>query len=174
MTRKIQEWLVVDGYNVIGFHMKRKWTAHNLEQARDQLIQDLSEYQAITGKRVVLVFDAHSTPGGQVTEIREKIEVIYTQQEETADEFIERFVRHYKGPDRIIYVATSDYLEQRMVFGQGAYCISSRELLQDISFAKQKLSQKLKKEEQESPRNTLGELLSIDLKKKFEKWRRKN
>lgn len=173
MAKKIDEWLVVDGYNVIGTTTNLKWTAGNLEQARITLIQDLSEYQAITGRRVILVFDAHNTPGGQMTEIREKVEVIYTQKEETADEYIEQFVRRNKSPHRNIFVATSDFLEQRMVFGQGAYRISSRELVQNIHTAKQRLSQKLDIEEQVSPKNTLGDLLSIDLKKKFEKWRRK-
>lgn len=173
MARKIEEWLVVDGYNVIGLDRRFKWTAKNLEEARVKLIQDLSEYQAITGRRVVLVFDAHRTSGRQVTEMQEKIEVVYTQKEETADEFIEQFVRKNKSPHRNIYVATSDYLEQRMVFGQGAYRISSRELVEEIATAKQKLSQTLLYKKEAPAGNKLGDLISSEVRKKFENWRRK-
>lgn len=168
-----EEWLVVDGYNVIGADARVHWNPSNLEEERDKLIRDLSEYQAMTGRRVFLVFDAHLTPGAQVKAVREQITVYYTRRDETADELIERFVKQHKSPHRRIYVATSDYLEQRMVFGQGAYRISSRELIQEIQIAKQKLSERLRKNEYKSQRNTLGERLSADLQQKLEKWRRK-
>jgi uncharacterized protein len=70
-------------------------------------------------------------------------------------------------------VATSDYLEQRMVFGQGAYRISSRELLEEIRLAKKNLSEKLRKEKNERQRNTLEERLNGEIKQKLENWRRK-
>lgn len=54
-----EEWLVVDGYNVIGADARVHWNPSNLEEERDKLIRDLSEYQAMTGRRVFLVFDAH-------------------------------------------------------------------------------------------------------------------
>ncbi|MGA9173021.1 MAG: NYN domain-containing protein [Thermoactinomyces sp.] len=168
-----EEWLVVDGYNVIGADPEVRWNPVSLEEERGKLIRDLSEYQAMTGRQVFLVFDAHQTPGAQVKTNREKIVIYYTRREETADEFIERFVKKYKSPHRSIYVATSDYLEQRMVFGQGAYRISSRELLEEIRLAKKKLSEKLRKEKNERQRNTLEERLSREMQQKLEKWRRK-
>ncbi|KFZ39831.1 MULTISPECIES: NYN domain-containing protein [Thermoactinomyces] len=170
---KHEEWLVVDGYNVIGAKSGVHWNPVSIEEERVQLIRDLSEYQAMTGRQVHLVFDAHSTPGIDVKTDEEKILVYYTRRDETADEFIERFVKKHKSPHRSIYVATSDYLEQRMVFGQGAYRISSRELLEEIRIAKEKLNKKLKRERQQKQRNTLEERISIDLKQIFEKWRRK-
>ncbi|MBA4542375.1 MULTISPECIES: NYN domain-containing protein [Thermoactinomyces] len=172
MVRR-EEWLVVDGYNVIGADPQVRWNPVSLEEERGKLIRDLSEYQAMTGRRVFLVFDAHQTPGAQVETNQEKIAIYYTRREETADEFIERFVKKYKSPHRSIYVATSDYLEQRMVFGQGAYRISSRELLEEIRLAKKNLSEKLRKEKNERQRNTLEERLNGEIKQKLENWRRK-
>jgi predicted RNA-binding protein with PIN domain len=170
MMYQKEEWLVVDGYNVIGVEKKLV----NLDEERDRLIRDLSEYQAVTGRRVFLVFDAHQTPGIRKIEERERVTVIFTQHEETADEFIEQFVRENKNPHRNIYVATSDYLEQRMIFGQGAYRISSRELLQEIRIAKEKLEQKLEEDYMPKKRgNKLGDRLSTDLLQKLEKLRRK-
>ena len=44
----------------------------SFEEARDVLIQHLAEYQAYTGYRVIVVFDAHMVKGieksGQTTE----------------------------------------------------------------------------------------------------------
>ncbi|MBA4495870.1 NYN domain-containing protein [Paenactinomyces guangxiensis] len=168
-----EEWLVVDGYNVIGAHSQVRWNPLSLEEERAKLIRDLSEYQAITGRRVFLVFDAHLSPGAQVKITQEKITVYYTRRDETADELIERFVKKHKSPHRHIYVATSDYLEQRMVFGQGAYRISSRELIQEIQTAKKKLSENLRKKENTGQRNTLIDRLSAEMQQKLEKWRRK-
>lgn len=170
---KRQEWLVVDGYNVIGADPEVRWNPKSLEEEREKLIRDLSEYQAITGRQVYLVFDAHQTPGARVKTNQEKVIVYYTRRDETADEFIESFVKKNKSPHRAIYVATSDYLEQRMVFGQGAYRISSRELLEEIRVAKKNLSEKLRKKEKEPIRNTLEERLSHELQQVLEKWRRK-
>ncbi|MFC7442681.1 NYN domain-containing protein [Laceyella putida] len=170
---KREEWLVVDGYNVIGADPEVKWNPATLEEERIKLIRDLSEYQAITGRQVYLVFDAHQTPGARVKTNQEQVIVYYTRRDETADEFIESFVKKNKSPHRAIYVATSDYLEQRMVFGQGAYRISSRELLEEIRVAKKKLNEKLRKEEEEQIRNTLEERLSHELQQILEKWRRK-
>ncbi|RAL23230.1 NYN domain-containing protein [Thermoflavimicrobium daqui] len=177
---KLEEWLVVDGYNVIGSNTGTDrsihWNPSQLEEERIKLIRDLSEYQAASGRRVFLVFDAHRTAGKEVVEEQEKITVYYTRYGETADELIERFVKKYKSPHRRIFVATSDYLEQRMVFGQGAYRISSRELLQEIRLGKQKLSDRLRKKGNINitSGNALEERLSDEIRNKLEKWRRKN
>lgn len=170
---KREEWLVVDGYNVIGADPDIHWNPSVLEEKRIKLIRDLSEYQAMTGRQVFLVFDAHNTPGSQSKEQVEKITVYYTRRDETADEFIERFVKKHKNPLRRIYVATSDYLEQKMIFGQGAYRISSRELIQEIRTAKKQLSIKLRKEENQKQRNPLEERIGTEIQEILEKWRRK-
>lgn len=170
MAKKYESWLIVDGYNVIGINRQTDWDASELANERSRLIRDLSEYQAITGKKVIVVFDAHRSSGPQVSTKLEQIAVIYTKHGETADECIERLVRDYKSPNRRIYVATSDYLEQKLIFGQGAYRISSRELLEDIRTTKREISKRMTKN---SKKNVLVDQLSADMKKKLEKWRRK-
>jgi predicted RNA-binding protein with PIN domain len=170
---RLEEWLVVDGYNVIGADPRVQWNPLSLEEERNRLIRDLSEYQAISGRQVFVVFDAHQTPGAAHRSVQEKIVVYYTRRDETADEFIEKFVKKFRSPHRVIYVATSDYLEQRMVFGQGACRISSRELLEEIRSAKKKLSERLVEEKTKREKNTLGERLNEELRQKLEKWRRK-
>ena len=73
---------------------------------------------------------------------RENYRSYYTKAHETADEIIERLCQKLEKPAPPIYVATSDYLEQRVVFGQGAYRISSRELLEEIRRMKGDISSK--------------------------------
>ncbi|WP_124726381.1 NYN domain-containing protein [Staphylospora marina] len=170
---KREEWLVVDGYNVIGADPRVRWQPRNLEEQRSRLITALSEYQAMSGQKVFIVFDAHHAAGAGSEQVLEQVTVFFTRRDETADEFIERFVKQFKSPHRVIYVATSDYLEQRMVFGQGAYRLSSRELLQKIGLAKKELGERLRREEREKARNPLEERLDAEAFKKLEKWRRK-
>ncbi|GGE21105.1 hypothetical protein GCM10011571_23950 [Marinithermofilum abyssi] len=166
----MEEWLIVDGYNVIGA-IENGWSSFPLEDARLQLTAMLSEYQAASGRKVFLVFDAHRTPGGESRFKDQRVTVYFTKEHETADQLIERLVRKFRHPSRRIYVATSDYLEQRMVFGQGAYRISARELLEEMQSLKGRVRKKI--EEQWQERHTLGHGLGEDVLKTFEKWRRK-
>jgi predicted RNA-binding protein with PIN domain len=166
----MEEWLIVDGYNVLGARAEAGGSG-SLEEARDRLVRQLSEYQAISGRRVILVFDAHRMPGSGTKQVLEQIEVHYTRHRETADERIERLVRRLRQPGRQIFVATSDYLEQRLIFGQGAYRISSRELLREMEEAREAL----KKESmtRQMPRKSGMNGLSDEARNQLERWRRK-
>ncbi|EGK09710.1 NYN domain-containing protein [Kroppenstedtia eburnea] len=167
--KDLEEWLIVDGYNVIGAH--EEWALLPLEEARHQLATLLSEYQATSGRRVFLVFDAHRAPGAGSRYSEQQITIFYTKEHETADQMIERLVKQHRKPGRRIYVATSDYLEQRIVFGQGAYRLSSRELLEEFRRMKGDISSKIK--EARGSRPTLGQGLGEEVLKTLENWRRK-
>ncbi|MBR6255954.1 MAG: NYN domain-containing protein, partial [Lachnospiraceae bacterium] len=55
------------------------------------------------------------------------LQVIYTAENETADQFIERFTaKNNKKYD--ITVATSDRLEQNIIWGNNCHRLSAREL----------------------------------------------
>lgn len=166
----MEEWLIVDGYNVIGAQ-PNGWSSFPLEEARYQLVMLLSEYQSATGRRVILVFDAHRAPGGETKETEQQVTVYFTREQETADQFIERLVKRLRKPDRRIYVATSDYLEQRLVFGQGAYRMSARELWKELEQMKREVRREM--EENRYRRPTLGQELAGEILRTFEKWRRK-
>lgn len=166
----MEEWLIVDGYNVLGASDEAAQSC-SLEEARDWLIRQLSEYQAMSGRKVILVFDAHRIPGLGTKQVLEQIEVHYTRHRETADERIEKLVRQLRQPGRRIFVATSDYLEQRMVFGQGAYRISSRELLREMKEAREGLKRESMR--RKTPRKSGMEGLSDETRQQLERWRRK-
>lgn len=130
----MEEVLVVDGYNIIGASQQLKQLKEEgLEEARDWLIDRLSEYQGYTGIKVYLIFDAHMVPGIGKKLNQYKIDIIFTKENETADERIERLVIQLKRIQRQIYVATSDHTEQWVVFGQGALRKSARELINEMN-----------------------------------------
>jgi uncharacterized protein len=169
----MEEILIVDGYNVIGDWKRLKEKKHiSLEDARDDLLGFLAEYQGYTGVRVIVVFDAHNVKG-RGKKIKEyRLDIRYTKEKETADECIERLVFELSHRHRQIYVATSDYTEQRVTFGYGALRKSARELWVDMKRVRQDIGEKVKETKQE-PKGR-GLQLSDEIKKKFENWRRGN
>ena len=125
--------LVVDGYNIIGawdelVRLKKR----SISDARDRLIEILSEYKAYSGLRIIIVFDALYVKGLESKLAIDNLEIIFTKENETADDCIERLVTSVKHVKNQVYVATSDYAEQRTVLGRGALRISARELLINI------------------------------------------
>lgn len=171
----MEEWLVVDGYNMIGTWPElRRLKAIDLSAARDKLIEILSEYAVCSGKRVVLVFDAHQVPGmpGRNT-VNNHVLVLFTKKEETADECIERLVGELKQPHRRrLFVATSDYAEQRIIFGRGALRISARELLRFVQDSERAISEQV---DRMKPQHiTLNDGLEEEVKNLLERWRREH
>jgi len=127
------EFLLVDGYNIINaWDDLKKMMAADLAHARAKLIDILGNYQAVRGVRVIVVFDAHLVRGGAGSRENEAgVDVIYTTEGETADMLIEKLVGQFGENDRVT-VATSDWTQQRFVFGKGAVRLSARELAQEI------------------------------------------
>src|SRR5699024_1460756 len=165
--------LVVDGYNVIGaWDELNKMKQKNIGQARSRLIELLVEYQAYTRNRVIVVFDALYVKGNESRKIINNVEVIYTRENETADECIERLVKSLKKVKNQVYVATSDYLEQRTIFSRGALRISARELMIELQHMENMITEDLKQRNKERPKIKLH--MQGNVREKFEKWRRGN
>lgn len=167
----MEEILVVDGYNIIGASQSMKLLQEDdFAKARDWLIEKLAEYQGFMGIKVYLIFDAHRIPGIGRKIKQNKIEVIYTKKNETADERIERLVREIKRVQRRIYVATSDHTEQWVVFGQGALRKSAKELINELKNVDSKIKDTVKYNYQEKSRGKFP--LKPEMAEIFEKWRR--
>lgn len=163
--------LLVDGYNVIGAWPElMALKAHNLEAARERLIELMAEYKSYTGYRVVVVFDAQYVSGAKRKISKNKVEVVFTKKDEIADEYIERKAIEWKNAKTQIIVATSDYTEQWAIFGQGALRISSRELLFEIQEMSKKIGRKIQKIKQKDPATDLN--IDFEVMEQLEKWRR--
>ncbi len=133
-------YLLVDGYNIIfAWDELSQIAEENLEAARELLIQRLCNYRAMRNVNLILVFDAYRVKGN-VREIEEihGISVVYTKEAETADAYIEKtsktLVKKYR-----VRVATSDRLEQIIVFGQGVQRVSASEFRSEIEAAENEM-----------------------------------
>ncbi|HLS23710.1 MAG TPA: NYN domain-containing protein [Pseudogracilibacillus sp.] len=164
--------LVVDGYNIIGaWDELIKLREKDIAQARKRLIERMQEYQAYSKNRVIIVFDALYVQGTEHRQFHNGVEVIYTQENETADECIERLVKSLKHVDNEVYVATSDYMEQRTIFSRGALRMPARELLLHIEHFERTIPEQI-----ESPRSYNGRVsdrLDKKILLKLEEMRRR-
>ncbi len=133
MRRKVEEYLFVDGYNIINsWETLKEFKNADLESARDKLMEILSEYKHYSGIEIVLVFDAHMVKGNNGSNIDYKgLKVVYTKENDTADHYIERRLNEL-GRIKRIRVATSDWMEQQIILGRGGTRISARELEMEI------------------------------------------
>lgn len=135
-----EEYLLVDGYNVIFAWEDLKALAEmSIDGARGKLMDVLCNYQAIRRCNLIVVFDAYRVKGHE-TEVTayHNIHVVYTREAETADMYIERFA-HENGKKYRVTVATSDGLEQMIIRGQGCGLLSARELREEIEEAGRKI-----------------------------------
>ncbi len=161
----------MDGYNVIGAWPElASLRDKDLSQARDLLIEKMAEYQSYTGERVIIVFDAYEVRGLENKQKTYKVEVIYTRENETADERIEKLVGEVKNIKTQVYVATSDYTEQRTIFAQGALRKSARELLIEVENIEKEIEEEVKHHTNLQARAKIP--LSKEVLEVFEKWRR--
>lgn len=163
--------LIVDGYNIIGaWPALQELKKTDLSAARDLLIEKMAEFQAYSGQKVIIVFDAQYVDGLEKREKSHQVEVIFTKKNETADERIERLAISLQTRRRKIYVATSDYTEQWTIFSQGALRISARELLAEVEAIEKQIEKEIKKTQEQKLSSKIH--LSKEVAEIFEKWRR--
>ena len=121
-----QEYLLVDGYNIIfSWEELRELSEKDIGAARGKLADILSNYQGYRKCTLILVYDAYKVEGnpGEVMKYH-NIYIVYTKEAETADQYIEKTVRRI-AKDAAVTVATSDGLEQVIILGQGANRMSA-------------------------------------------------
>ena len=138
-------YLLIDGYNIIfAWDDLKKIAEESLDLARTRLIDRISNYQAYKQINVIIVFDAY-----RVKDAVRKIEkvhgltVVYTQEAETADQYIEKTTK-VLSKDYRVRVATSDNLEQVIILGHGANRVSAPEFLEEVRSAEAEMQQYLK------------------------------
>ncbi|MBR7553821.1 NYN domain-containing protein [Allobacillus sp. GCM10007491] len=163
--------LIVDGYNMIGdWPVLKKLKEKSLEEARAKLVELLAEFQAYMDYRIIVIFDAYNVKGPESRETFKKVQLIYTKENETADEAIEKLIKEVKNVKTKVYVATSDFQEQWTVFSQGALRKSARELFLEIQRMEKDIQIDLANNQKLAPKHKI--LLDQDLRSKFEEMRR--
>ena len=138
-AQALESCMLVDGYNIIhAWPELQDLMQVNMGSARDRLIREMSDYQGYIGGTLILVFDAYKVKGNPGTvENAGNIFVVYTKEAETADQYIEKTVHQMASKYRIT-VATSDGLEQMIIWGDGASRMSAAGLKADLEQQKKR------------------------------------
>ncbi|MCR4738826.1 MAG: NYN domain-containing protein [Lachnospiraceae bacterium] len=139
------EYLLVDGYNIIFASDELKsLAAMDINAARDRLIDILIDFKGYRNENVILVFDAYRVSGGKERVIRQgNIDIVYTGEAETADQYIEKCAHSLKKDYRVT-VATNDQVEQVIILGSGALRMSARDLLHEIDESRKAVNEYIK------------------------------
>lgn len=105
--------LLVDGYNMIAFWQSTRqlFKTNQLDQARNILLTKLNHYAHFENINIICVFDAQYVPGLRQRYDQYKISVVFTEEEETADAYIERMAAELNTAIHLVEVATSDLNE---------------------------------------------------------------
>ena len=159
----------IDGYNVINSWAELKDL--DLGSAREKLIEYMINYASFYEAEVTIVFDAHRVSGNsQHIEKRTTVEIVFTKDKETADDYIERSV-DLVGRKVEVLVVTSDNLEQQIIFGRGAQRMSSLEFRASYKEAEKNITEKSRKLSDTHPMK-LFDHMDEESKEKLEKLRR--
>lgn len=166
----MREITIIDGYNLIftqGLHTQVADLAH----ARERLINQLAEYTALTGKEIILVFDAYRVKEGKgETQQQDRLTVIYTGAGETADTVIARLAAHLAN-HRTVTVVTADWPQQRIVLGHGALRVPPRSFYQEVTTVLKASREKVPTASQPAD-DQLEKRLTHEVRRVLENWRR--
>ncbi len=165
------EFLLVDGYNIIhAWEDLSEIAAESLEDARDKLLDIMSNYKGFIRTEVIVVFDAYKVKNNRGSVYTHRnITVVYTKEAETADHYIERTTKELVQ-EYAVKVATSDYLEQIIIMGAGALRVTPRELQAYIEDAKARGRKKLE-ERRPAKNNMLIDNLDPETARIFDQMR---
>src|SRR5574341_611085 len=110
--------LIIDVQNVLyALPEYRKILLKDFQNAIDQLIHDLSQYQDWTGHHLTLVFDG--PPRNDFPIGAYGIEILYSGAQKTADSVIENFIKQSSSKLDAL-VVTSDHALQDVILALGA------------------------------------------------------
>ncbi len=142
---------IIDGYNVIfAWDELAEIAKTDLEGARERLCDLLANYQAFTGREIVLVFDAYNVRGATERKLDvHGLHVVYTKEGELGDIYIAKFIKEI-GKDFTVRLVTSDGLIQLQAIGSGVLRLSAREFREEILAVDEDIREYLRKLREEN------------------------
>ena len=143
---KKPDYLLIDAYNIIyAWDMLRKIAEESIDDAREVLISKICNYRVMKKDNIIIVFDAYKVKGeDRKIEKINGVSVVYTKEAETADSYIEK-TTHELSKNYSVRVATSDNLEQMIIFGEGAIRVTPSELLREVEEAEKEIRDFIRK-----------------------------
>lgn len=165
--------IILDAYNYIFyFHEQKSMENEYLSSLRDSLISEMDEYSKFTAIHMIIVFDGHfSREGGSFHKRSDAVDVLYSKKGQSADSIIERLSKNVKSYDSV-FVITSDYNQQKVIFKDNVFRKSIREFKLELdSFKKDVRSEiaEIKKGTNNINFNLIGKKMGKDLLERFSK-----
>ena len=137
--------LIVDGYNVIFAWDELKSLARmDLSQARERLMDMLSNFAGFTKAELVVVFDGYRVKGSAGERFDwHNIHVAYTKENETADAYIE-WLANEIGKNESVRVVTSDSLIRLSALRSGVLRTSAMEFHAEVAGVNARIEQAIR------------------------------
>ena len=162
----------MDGYNVLNVWC-RAWT-RLARRAGRSCGPSADGLRGFSGQKVSLVYDAYLATRARTEEHTGPLTVVYTQKNETADNYIERLCDQYARDAELgrveVRVATSDLVEQMVVLGRHATRMSARELLVEVGQVSR--AGRARMAQRPEARSAIIERLPEDVARRLEAMRR--
>ncbi|WP_308751060.1 NYN domain-containing protein [Candidatus Hakubella thermalkaliphila] len=115
----------------------------SLEEERQKVIDLFLGHASLKDTEAMIVFDAHRSNSREIAESSVgRVKIVFTRSGQSADQFIERYIYDYKG-ERRIFVVTSDYAQQKMIFGKGVYRKPPQEMIQEMRTTEKEMREKI-------------------------------
>lgn len=115
----------VDGYNLI---FRTLSGGESLQQRRERLISELNEKSEWLKLSITLVFDSQYQKSDSTRHHYKTLEIYYTDEKETADDYIIRVLKQHTEKEQLT-VVTSDQLLAWRARREGAITLSSEEFI---------------------------------------------
>ena len=161
-------YLILDGYNLVGaLDRYAEDRTGSFDASRELLVNDALKAAGWTGRRVILVFDAHGSPEPARAEMLagDAVRVIYSAPGESADDVIERLLDRTENQ---LTVYTADFALQRTTLSRGAVRATPREFADLIDELPA-----LSRYPELRRRSSIGDRLTPEVRRKLEEIRRR-
>ena len=144
--KNLEEYVILDGYNVIFAWDELKAMADSdLSLARDAVTRIMCNYTAFRKCHATIVFDAYKRRGGEGSEeLCGNVKIVYTKEGQTADSYVEKLSKELSD-SYTVRVVTSDLEEQYVVLGNGALRVSVKEFRREIENTTSEISEVIDK-----------------------------
>ena len=135
--------ILVDGYSLLhNWPELAEGSPRHSEQARDALVDMLTQYQDASGTPVTIFFDGAGKHRRPKNESGRAVEVLYSSSGQTADDLIERAAHRFQDYGEVL-VVTDDRMEREVVGGFGGSVASCANFIQMIQNALAELEENM-------------------------------
>jgi len=166
--------IIIDGHNFIFSSVRtRALSEGRMDYLKVKLLRDLILYKYLKNWDAIVVFDARNSDNlKRGDRIVDGVRVIHSMRSETADDVIEELVEMGMGY-KSIFVVTSDYLQQKVIFRKNVYRKSSREFSIELRDLRKKMRDSINYPRESYDRKflSLGRRLSASERKKLSELR---